>query len=323
MLGFRRSKPEGEASAPDVRARQIGCFGKLPIQPEYIKHNAAHREVRSLDQWLQAGVALTARNHAVAGAPVGWLHHGVFSGSDDDRPLLFTVAPSRDRSDRRYPFVVFELPGARERDTSPGYLPVCAEAFFDGAHNVMAQPWRNEPLETVLAWVDGIGEIPRMPGRGGLGDLGAERLLDQLYRDVTAPRRMAHLKRTVELFRQVERRTAPRVQWGVRLPLAAEARAMSIGLWLRLADSVLGRHAWRPCYLWQAEPTADASGDLLLFFRVPPAQVVTYVLEQRGLHDTVVDPFDEVDGADEDGELPPGITTVQSLLDMLTQGSRA
>lgn len=322
MLGFRRSRSGTESPTPQTVARQVGCLGKLPVQPEYIKHNVAHREVRALDQWLQHGVGLAARSGGHGGAePGNWIYHGVLAATDDERPILFSMRPSRDQSGRHYPFVIFELPGARERDASAGMLPLCSGAFYSGAESVMAQPWNREPLSTVQAWVDAIGEAPRVPARAGLGDLGAQRLIEQLYPDTDPERRVPHLRRTVECLRQVERRTAPRVHWGLRLPLAASEPAIAISWWVRLAESVLGRGSWRPCYLWRAaDPELEQSGELLLFFRMPPAQVVTWILQHRGLHGTAVDPFDEIGDSERDVLPEVGVSTTHSLIEWLTGG---
>ncbi len=321
MFDFLRARPGPEVPVPQPAMRQVGCFGKLPIQPEYIRHNLAQREARALDQWLQEGVGLAARGRGDGSeAPDDWVHNGVFDGTEEDRAVLFTVRPSHDQSGRQYPFVVFEIPGPRGRDASAGFLPLCSQAFFDGATAVMRQPWRHEPLPTVPGWVDRIADQPRVPARAALGDLGAERLLDDLYPGFAAGARVLHLQRTVELMRQVERRTAPRVPWGVRLPLTLAAPEVAISWWLRLPEGVLGRRSWRPCYLWRSASGAEgACGDLLLFFRTPPTQLVTYLLQGRGLNGVVVDPSD---GAAENGERAPAtppLTTTHSLLEWLTR----
>lgn len=324
MFGFLRSRQAAPAVVAEPTTPTVGCFGKLPIQAEYIKHNVAQRAVRELDAWFQNGLVLTARGsvaepHAEASAPPA--HHAVFGGADEQRPVLFSVVSSRDRSGRRYPFVVFQLPGSADRDLSGPVVPLCFEAFFRAAADMLAQPWRNEPLDTVIGWVD---RIP--PGHGPLTDslasLSVPWLLDALYPDEPGPRRMAHLDRTVELLRQVERRTAPRVPWGLRLPLERERPARTVCWWLSLAERVLGRRAWRPCYLWTDGGATEPPG-LLLFFRAPPMQVVTHVMQGHGLNGAVVDPFDDlaVDPA-ADAERPHS-GTARTLMEQLVARRRA
>ncbi|MGH9363063.1 MAG: type VI secretion system-associated protein TagF, partial [Thermoanaerobaculia bacterium] len=36
-----------------------GCFGKLPIFADFIRHNAGGREAGQFDRWLQEGMALS------------------------------------------------------------------------------------------------------------------------------------------------------------------------------------------------------------------------------------------------------------------------
>ena len=132
--------------------------------------------------------------------------------------------------------------------------------------------------------------------------------------------RLSHLHRAVELFRQVERRTAPRVGWGLRLPLEQAAPARSIHWWLRLAESIIGRGRWRPCFLWQPGTATDNPG-LLLFFRTPPPQLLANLLQGRSLDAMVVDPFQEPMSATgvQTHALP---STSGALLESLVAGGR-
>lgn len=318
MFGFLRSRVAAAPAPVCTPDSRVGCFGKLPIQPEFIKHNASHREARALDQWLQGGVSLAARcgGEGAGPTPEQWVHCGVFAGTGEALPILFAIRPSTDRSGRRYPFVVFEVLGAREREAPPGLLPAHAREFFEAAAGVLRQPWRNEPLATVLGWVDRVEGLPRTAPRSVPTDRGAQQLLASLFPGSSEARGLAHLCRCAELLRQVERRTAPRVPWGLRLPLETQEPESAIEWWLRLAERVLGRGRWRPCFLWQP---AGASGpaQLLLFFRLPPAQVVMHLLQGRGLEGAVVDPFAELPDSGGVRMLQACPATSQGLLDAL------
>lgn len=320
MFGFLRSRPASPPAPKPCGQTQVGCFGKLPVQCEFIKHNIAHREAQALDQWVQGGVSLAAR-HGGAGTPgQAWIRHGIFGGTWEEAPVVFSIRPSADRSGRQYPFVVFQVLGAREREIWPGALALHAEGFLEAAVHLLSQPWSNEPLRTVLGWVDRIDAGPRRPAAGLPSELGAQEFLDGLYFGLSQAARLSHLNRAVELFRQVERRTAPRVGWGLRLPLEQAAPARSIQWWLRLAERIIGRGRWRPCFLWQPGTPTDDPG-LLLFFRTPPAALLANLLQGRSLDATVVDPFHEPMPATDAGlgRLP---STSSELLESLVAGGR-
>lgn len=318
MFGFLRSRPANSPAPKPCGQALVGCFGKLPVQCEFIKHNIAHREVQALDQWVQSGVSLAARRSDASAPGQTWIHHGVFGGSSEEAPVVFALRPSADRSGRQYPFVVFRILGRREREIWPGALPLHAESFLEAAAQVLRQPWGNEPLRTVLGWVERIDSKPRRPATGLPSELGPQDFLDGLYPGLDMATRLSHLNRTVELLRQVERRTAPRVAWGLRLPLEQAVPARSIQWWLRLAERIIGRGRWRPCFLWQPGSSEDNPG-LLLFFRTPPAQLLANLLQGRSLDTTVVDPFREPMPAGRfgSGELP---STSSALLESLVAG---
>lgn len=319
MFGFLRQRTPAPAEAATPTSGAVGCFGKLPVHPEFIKHNAARREARALDQWLQAGVSLNARlgpREDAAAAAAGGLYRGLFAGTDDLAPTLFAVSPSHDRSGRRYPFVVFEVLGGRERALPTPMLPIHGEGFYQAAETVLRQPWRNESVDTVLAWVERVGQRPRLPGSGAGSEAATAELLRGLYPELAPAAALACLRRSVELLRQVERRTAPRVPWGLRLPLQAEEPGRSIHWWLRLAERILGRDRWCPSLVWTSG-SAETPPQLLLFFRTPPAQVAAHLLLPRNIDDTLVDPADglRVTPEADSAVLPP---TTQSLLEALS-----
>lgn len=86
----------------------IGCFGKVPASADFIGLHGAAEEVREFDAWLHDGLAHLAVGdwHAAFDSlPVCFFCYQARSGNW----LLGGFISSRDASQRRYPFMIFQL----------------------------------------------------------------------------------------------------------------------------------------------------------------------------------------------------------------------
>lgn len=92
----------------------IGCFGKLPASADFVSLHGAAEEVCEFDAWLQASLA--AMRHRpdwqalFDRLPVCFFSYRARTGNW----LLGGMLSSRDASDRRYPFYIFQLIKAQE-----------------------------------------------------------------------------------------------------------------------------------------------------------------------------------------------------------------
>ncbi|WP_445003715.1 type VI secretion system-associated protein TagF [Halomonas mongoliensis] len=94
----------------------IGYFGKVPGSADFVAHNAAYRDVRELDGWLQGALAWMAEGVADWQAyfdalPTCFFHFRASSG----QWLLGGMQSSCDASGRRYPLLIFQ-----RLDVAPG-----------------------------------------------------------------------------------------------------------------------------------------------------------------------------------------------------------
>ena len=69
MIGWLRNR----ATTTPV----VGCYGKLPLDREFLRLNATHPEVEAVDRWIQAGMA--AAHSRLDGRPEGE-GRGVYGG---------------------------------------------------------------------------------------------------------------------------------------------------------------------------------------------------------------------------------------------------
>lgn len=90
----------------------IGYFGKVPGSADFVAHNAAYKDVRELDSWLQDALAWMAECDAgwherFDALPMCFFHFRASNG----HWLLGGMQSSRDASGRRYPLLVFQRLG--------------------------------------------------------------------------------------------------------------------------------------------------------------------------------------------------------------------
>lgn len=87
----------------------IGCFGKLPSSPDFVSLHGAAEEVCEFDAWLQSSLA--AMRHCddwqalFDALPMCFFTYRARNGNW----LLGGLLSSRDASQRRYPFFIFQL----------------------------------------------------------------------------------------------------------------------------------------------------------------------------------------------------------------------
>ncbi|MDZ3991643.1 type VI secretion system-associated protein TagF [Pseudomonas sp. Teo4] len=87
----------------------IGCFGKLPSSADFVSLHGAAEEVCEFDAWLQASLAAMRHREdwqaLFDGLPMCFFNYQARNGNR----LLGGLLSSRDASERRYPFFIFQL----------------------------------------------------------------------------------------------------------------------------------------------------------------------------------------------------------------------
>jgi type VI secretion system ImpM family protein len=87
-----------------------GFFGKLPGFNDFIKYNAAGKEILTIDNWIQEGLALAKlkyknqwKNYYDNLSNVNFVYP--FTGTDST--TIGVIAPGNDKSGRSFPFLMF------------------------------------------------------------------------------------------------------------------------------------------------------------------------------------------------------------------------
>jgi len=272
-------------------APAVGCFGKLPLDREFLRVNAHHPEVEGLDRWIQGGLA--AAHERSAGDPAGEGRglYGGWTGSHfllppataGQRYCLGHMAPSQDSAGRRYPCVAFLL--APPREVEPIYLaPLRFLPFFDAAAAVVD---RGMAAADRGAWLDQVRDLTGVAAAGAASAVAEETVGARLGRllpgdgAAVAPGVLQILVETVA--------GRPRGGWVLRLPIAGESSSRGVTDWLHLLDQLRPRGAAEPVALWGP---AAADGAALWVIGGQPTPRAFLCLVDGGGDDRLVDATD-------------------------------
>jgi type VI secretion system protein ImpM len=134
-----------------------GCFGKVPIHGDFIRHNVGP-EVDRFDEWLQAGIV---SSRTVMGAswdasfnampPQRFLYQ-VAGG----RVLAGVISASIDKPGRRYPFLVFTLIDPKTMGGELTALPAVLSSFFARAEEESRTGWQGLDLKSFLIRIESL-----------------------------------------------------------------------------------------------------------------------------------------------------------------------
>ncbi|WP_305042641.1 type VI secretion system-associated protein TagF [Geoalkalibacter sp.] len=278
---------------------QIGCFGKMPVHADFIRHGVREREVVELDSWVREGVGGLSRKiqaEGLASLATYPRHHLVMNGGEQDRTLVATLCAGRDRGGRAYPFLVFRLADEPLFRHMQAAVPLAFDGFFQQSSALLAAPWNQEPLGLLLERVDALASRDTSLDRRQvldrqirlLGDYSQGRFWAGTFPGII-PRRQEMFEALFSALRSVARRGTQRTSWGLRLPLPAGKPLLpTVMFWVQLVEALLEEPHWRAHYFWQGGD-AGFPACLTLFFRpLAPSQFLCLLpsrCDEAGLFD--------------------------------------
>ncbi len=296
------------------------CFGKLPSQPDFVRFNAASREILAFDEWVRTGL-YTARTRIGQGWEQAFTssprYRFIFYPENADRFLSGVIQASQDKSQRRYPFLVSMLLDRRcVPDNLVHLLPLAFSRFFGEAGTLLSRALEGLELRAIAESVQSLdgpvsdhGETEFRYQSEYLDSCSVRKFWEDLFGTFDDPRKYLVLRNLAEILLPVRHRSVSRLNLGLRFPLfgGQDAVELKVCFWLQLALLLIGSSPGRPSLFWNL-PENGAPAYLFLFFRQPsPAHFVQLMKpEAEG---------DSVCAVEEDGReklvsaaqtLPPG-----------------
>ena len=138
-----------------------GYFGKLPVFNDFIRYNAGNNEILVLDEWLQQGIILAKQKlkndwKFIYENSLALRFFYPFTGTNNF--ISGIIFPSKDRSNRDFPFLIFFISNKRLLEKTPFYLvPLMFsnklntfEEIFNHINNDTTQQNLNENINQIL-----------------------------------------------------------------------------------------------------------------------------------------------------------------------------
>ncbi len=267
----------------------IGCFGKLPIYADFIRHNAGSQEIRALDQWFQEGIFWSQRrlnkdwDSAFRNAPnYQFLYHPLNS----NHALLGVCAPNQDKGGRRYPFLIFVSIDLSQFRSHLPFVPAIFSGFLSRAGEIIQRGWIDTDVKGLISKINQIN----LPAYSSLDEFQQgyiEYLKTQtnqgfwegLFGDFNDRKKYLVLHTLVEVLSPLRNQDPQRLTWGLKFPLSSRPgdQAHETGLWIDIALHLLGNPSIVPNMFW-SQGSVETGAGLFLYFREPSPKSYIHLL---------------------------------------------
>ncbi len=129
---------------------EVGCFGKLPLSPEFIRVNAKGTTLQAFDQWIQEGLLWCRgklgpqwRNDFLQSET--W--YFLFQVPKQKECLIGVMTPSQDKAGRGFPMTLFmRFENPRWDQKLVPIVPLLLQEFLEQARHLIQEEWKNMSL---------------------------------------------------------------------------------------------------------------------------------------------------------------------------------
>jgi type VI secretion system protein ImpM len=117
----------------------LGYYGKLPLSPEFIRHQASGPEIDELDQWFREGMYYAKSR--TSSWSMDFIQSDVwrflYFPRDRSRLMIGLMKPSHDQAGREFPFLIYLLLKRAEFAKRPWCAPMHFRDFFSQGQRVL------------------------------------------------------------------------------------------------------------------------------------------------------------------------------------------
>ena len=129
---------------------EVGCFGKLPLSPEFIRVNAKGATLQDFDQWMQEGLLWCRaklgpqwRNDFLQSESWNFL----FQVPKQKEWLIGVMTPSQDKAGRGFPMTLFlRIEKFYGDQKLIPMLPLLLHDFLEKAKHLLQEEWKDISL---------------------------------------------------------------------------------------------------------------------------------------------------------------------------------
>jgi type VI secretion system protein ImpM len=267
----------------------VGCYGKLPMSPEFIRYNATGPEVLALDHWFQEGLhyakskigSTWSKEYLEADA---W--NFLFAPEGAAEFLLGVLTPSRDGAGREFPFFLFLRLQAQRFKQSVSTLPLGCADFLLKSNEMVTRGWAGMELGQLRTRLD-EWSIPTLDAilaaNGAYQEQVSQQTMEDfwvdLFGDFAHPSKyfLDHsLSACMDSFRSSPSKG---LAWGLKFPLIRNTctEAYDLPCWLDACSRYLGSSPQGMLLLWQRR-TSKIKPCLMATFGKPLSKLVLFLI---------------------------------------------
>jgi len=308
---------------------KIGCFGKLPISPEFIKVNASGSALQAFDQWLQEGIHYARTKHK------GWSEdflkmdtwNFVFTSPDNQELLIGIVSPKQDRAGRTFPFLLFICTDRREWSKPLYLVPAMCADFLQHAREMAERGWENSNVQTFRSQIQNV-EFPELKDQQDAYETYLQsHTVPQFFEDIFEQDAGTGRSNIREVMMQhlvsLRDDQGASTDTSIRIPLRSREplSAFDVVFWIEIVSKLWDEQGNGSMYFWVHHPKADMP---YLFVTTQPASPKIFlglVQSSRHSQDTAIhentnddsQPFQQSDNLDHvTDELPEAALTMNT-----------
>jgi type VI secretion system protein ImpM len=289
----------------------LAFFGKLPALGDFVRLNAASREVQWFDQWLHQGVlfakgALRSTWDRVFdnGPTVNF----VLCPDGSDKIMIGALSPSRDKGGREYPIWVAELMNRPENGSQLlSVLPAAARQFLGEATafvrevrdaldarqvQQMVEELRPLQAEDVLQQIRIYHEFLRSTS--------VEKFVGRCLGRFDERTKHGALSTLAHLLGPMRHKDVSKWGLGLRFPLGDEAlHANDTAVWLQASMKLLGNPSAAPFLFWTRTSTDP---HLYVHFKQPAPRLFAQFISPESSYDSLCKLDEEMPQTADGGE---------------------
>ena len=257
------------------------CFGKIPTFGDFVRHNAAIKEVEVLDQWLQEGLVF-AKNRLHPNLDLTYkkapVYHFVFPSNQDTRSLIGLVSPSFDKVGRKYPFLVaVAIDNSFIRSNRVQLIPAVLGPFLGKAAALVKEAVEGQIFENLGEMVENLG------GNIDLADdyysshydefkksTDLTRFLNGLFGNFESIKKYQIFHNLNEFLRPLKGYDIRQLNYGLRFPLGKESalNVFEVAFWQEMIYKFFPTYTSIP-HVFYSSDSSVYHAYLFLFFRLP------------------------------------------------------
>lgn len=260
-----------------------GCFGKLPIYGDFIRHHAGGMEINEFDTWLQQGLEIPLRRGErewKADFKKAPTYHFLFHGHSAERFIVGILQPSWDQLGRLYPFLVFLQVERAQFGNNLTLAPVIFQAFFEQALTLTRDVARGLERREISRLVERLQfSIPanwdavNLLQFDWLNATTLETFWSRLFGSFVDQRKFLLFNNLTKILLRLRQYNPVQLMRGLRFPLSGAAvgetvLAHEVSFWLQVCWRILRKPELTPTLFWTAPPAGERR-HLFLFFRRP------------------------------------------------------